>query len=66
MGFQIYVNFFEFMFLACDLRVWVPLWKSGTKTQENNKFHNKIVDCVTIDLLYISHLHLTSVFFYRA
>ena len=66
MGFQIYVNFFEFMFLVCDLRVWVPLWKSGTKTQENNKFHNKIVDCFTIDLLYILHLHLTSVFFYHA
>ena len=50
MGFQINVNFFEFMFLVCYFRVWVPLWKSGSKTQENNKFHNKIVDCFAVDL----------------
>ena len=49
-GFQININFFEFMFLVCYLRVRVPLWKSGSKTQENNKFHNKIVDCFAVDL----------------
>ena len=49
-GFQININFFEFMFLVCYLRVRVPLWKSGSKTQENNKFHKKIVDCFAVDL----------------